>query len=263
VLGIALSGLMVPALLGTNASPTEQQIADSAWLAQLEPPRAYAATLPSDCPGCGPLLTGLASPAAAPAAADLAPASEQVEAWATMVVRDGDTLSELAAWFGITAEEMALANGVSVEDFLVAGSTIAIPIPQSQFLLPPVPVVYVLEPETEPEPDPAPVLVVASVPTIAPAPARPAYTGTSNDVIAAICSLPWPCDTMVRIAMCESGLNPASLNPAGYYGLYQINVAIAGWDDPWTNASYAYNSKYAPAAARGDGLTPWPHCRNY
>jgi hypothetical protein len=81
-------------------------------------------------------------------------------------------------------------------------------------------------------------------------------------VIAAICSLPWPCEQMVRIARCESGLNPRAMNPAGYYGLFQIDTAIAGWDDPATNASYAYYNKYLPAQRNGgDGLSPWPHCR--
>jgi hypothetical protein len=53
------------------------------------------------------------------------------------------------------------------------------------------------------------------------------------------------------------------VNPAGYYGLFQISEQIAGWDDALTNATYAYESKYLPALARGDGLTPWPVCRSY
>jgi hypothetical protein len=66
---------------------------------------------------------------------------------------------------------------------------------------------------------------------------------------------------MVRIAYCESGLNPNSFNPAGYYGLFQINYSFDGWNDPWTNARVAYEQKYLPALARGDALAPWPVCR--
>jgi hypothetical protein len=176
-----------------------------------------------------------------------------------MVLREGDTFSDLAVWFGITAEDIAWANGLSLEDFLIAGDTIAIPIPESQFTAPPAPVIYVAAVEPEPE------AVVAPAPTatVTSTPARTIFTGGRDAVIAAICSLPWPCETMVQIAWCESGLNPAAHNPAGYYGLFQLNVAIASWDDPWVNAQAAYHTKYAPAAAKGDGLTPWPHCRSY
>ncbi len=258
VLGIALSALLVPALLGTSASPTHHnQVADSAWLAQLQPPHAYAASTSSDCTGCGATLAELPSPDAAAAAVESAPIADP-DPWATMVLREGDTLSDLAVWFGISAEDIAAANGATVDDYMMAGDTIAIPIPQSQFSMPPAPVIYV----AEPEPEPAPV-VSAPAPTITPTPSRHVFTGGADAVIAAICSMPWPCDKMVRIAMCESGLNPGSFNPAGYYGLFQLNTAVPGWDDPYVNSQAAYNLKYAPAAAKGDGLSPWPACRNY
>jgi hypothetical protein len=180
-----------------------------------------------------------------------------------MEVREGDTLLDLAVWFGIPAEDIAYANGITLEDYLVIGETISIPIPHSEFVLPPAPVVvYAAEPEPEPEPEPI-VAAPAPQPVVTPTPSRAVFTGSTNDVIAAICSQPWPCDRMVRIASCESGLNPSAFNPAGYYGLFQINVAVAGWNDPWVNAQAAYSLKYAPAAAKGDGLSPWPHCRHY
>jgi hypothetical protein len=95
-------------------------------------------------------------------------------------------------------------------------------------------------------------------------PATPYVPPSSSDVVAAICSFPWPCDQMVRIASCESGLNPGSVNPVGYYGLFQIDHQFPGWDDAYTNASVAYYEKYLPSLARGgDGLSPWPVCRYY
>jgi hypothetical protein len=68
---------------------------------------------------------------------------------------------------------------------------------------------------------------------------------------------------MVRIAACESGLNPASVNPAGYWGLFQISYQFPGWDDPLTNATVAYQQEYLPALAAGNALSPWPVCRSY
>ena len=61
-----------------------------------------------------------------------------------------------------------------------------------------------------------------------------------------------------------ASLNPRAVNPAGYYGLFQIAGEFPGWDDALTNATFAYEHKYLPALARGgDGLSPWPVCRYY
>jgi hypothetical protein len=56
----------------------------------------------------------------------------------------------------------------------------------------------------------------------------------------------------VKIARCESGLNPSAMNPLGYYGLFQLGIshaasfeAVTGrsfatsWSDPHANAQYA------------------------
>jgi hypothetical protein len=66
---------------------------------------------------------------------------------------------------------------------------------------------------------------------------------------------------MIRIAYCESGLNPNAVNGAGYWGLFQIDYMFDGWNDPWTNSRVAYEQKYLPALARGDPYSPWPKCR--
>jgi len=182
-----------------------------------------------------------------------------------MEVRPGDTLIALAAWFDVTPFDIAAASGVAVDDFLQIGQVLSIPVPASAFALPPDPYAVAQLPAAEP---PATAFAPQPQPTPEPPPPTPAPTPyipplPSGDVASIICSLPWPCDQMVRIASCESGLNPRAVNPAGYYGLFQIAGQFPGWDDALTNATYAYEHKYLPALARGDGLTPWPVCRYY
>jgi len=244
---------MVPALFGTAASPTNNQVIDSAWLSQAQPAAVSAAC----CANAVSELPVSTESAVALVQQDTAPLAEYVEPWATMELREGDTFYGLAEWFGIYAEDIAAANGLTLDDFVVIGETIIIPIPVTQFVLPPLPVVYV--PEPDPTAEPVAVAVVTPTPV-----AHTVFSGSSSDVVAAICSLPWPCDRMVRIARCESGLNPNAYSPAGYYGLFQLNYAPAGWNDPWVNAQAAYYGKYLPAlAGGGDGTSPWPVCRYY
>jgi LysM repeat protein len=183
----------------------------------------------------------------------------------TMEVRPGDTLIALAAWFDVTPFDIAAASGVAVDDYLQIGEVLSIPVSVSVFALPPDPNAVAQLPAAEPPAEDT--FVPEPQPTPEPPPPTPVATPyippSSSDVVAIICSLPWPCDQMVRIASCESGLNPHSVNPAGYYGLFQIAGQFAGWDDALTNATFAYENKYLPALAHGDGLTPWPVCRNY
>lgn len=178
----------------------------------------------------------------------------------TMEVRPGDTLVALANWFDVTPFDIAATNGFAVDDYLQIGWVLAIPVPASAFSLPPDPMAVVAAAVDVPEAAAPPAVPQATpVPPTAP----PYIPSSSDEVIAAICALPWPCETMVRIASCESGLNPRAMNPAGYYGLFQISNQIDGWDDPVVNANFAYTYKYLPALAHGDGLSPWPVCKNY
>jgi LysM repeat protein len=188
---------------------------------------------------------------------------EVVYDWPTMEVRPGDTLFGLATWFGVSPWDLAAFNGLDMDGLLFIGQTIWIPISESEFVMPPEQTLFVADVPEDivEEPLLEPAAALAPVPAPTPAPTLPPYTGTQADVVAAICSLPWPCDQMVRIAYCESGLNPNAVNPAGYYGLFQINYTFDGWNDPWVNSRLAYELKYLPALARGDPLTPWPRCR--
>ncbi len=181
-----------------------------------------------------------------------------------MAIRPGDTLIALANWFGLSPFDIAVVNGAAVDDFIVIGQTLVVPLPESQFVMPPVP--DISEPveapvaiTPAPEPEPPPVVVAPPPPPIS-----SGQSWTKEEVIEAICSLPWPCEKMVAIAACESGLRADAVNPIGYYGLFQINHAFDGWDNPWTNAQVAYNEKYLPMLeSSGDGLAPWPLCRYY
>ena len=186
-----------------------------------------------------------------------------------MAIRPGDTLIALANWFGLSPFEIAVMNGAAVDDYLVIGQTLVVPLPESQFVMPPVP--DISEPvdapvavAVAPEPEPEPAVVIVAPPAPPAPPPSSGQSWTKEEVVEAICSLPWPCERMVAIAACESGLRPDALNPAGYYGLFQISHAFDGWDNPWTNAQVAYYEKYLPMLqSSGDGLAPWPLCRYY
>jgi hypothetical protein len=199
------------------------------------------------------------------------PASEQatdIVTWASMEVREGDTLLGLAAWFQVSPFDLAVANDIAVDSYLYTGTTIVIPIPDYEFVAPPAPdIVITLEvPAATPPPQPPTAgIIVAPAPAPPPATAPPSSgSWTKDDAVSAICSLPWDCVRMVAIAGCESGLRANAYNPAGYYGLFQINYAFEGWDNPWINAQVAYETKYLPALQKGgDGTSPWPVCRYY
>lgn len=264
VVGLALIAVLVPFLTGSGQERVPQ-IVSSTWLRSVSTPSeaAYACAGGDECAG-GVVEEVLPTVTPSPAAEQYAdepveldpPADPEPtpipERWATMVVRPGDTLSMLAQWFGVSALSIAAANGAGVEDFIQVGDTLVIPVAESEFVLPPAPV----PPTPPPTATPEPTIAITPTPT-------PFVVSGPQDVIDAICSLPWPCDQMVRIATCESGLNPNAFNPAGYYGLFQINYQFDGWNDPLVNSQVAYETKYLPALAGGDPFIAWPACRHY
>jgi hypothetical protein len=71
--------------------------------------------------------------------------------------------------------------------------------------------------------------------------------------------------TAKAIASCESGWNPNARGTASWdgivdYGLFQLHgIEIM---DAYQNALYAYQHKYLPASARGDGWSPWASSRH-
>lgn len=243
---VTTSAALVPDLLTKSASVnacatfTGNCAPDQSDLQSLLARRAATATAP---PAAGPVITAEPTPTPEPLP--------------TMEIRPGDTLVALANWFGLSPFDIAATNGFAVDDYLQIGWVLAIPVSADAFSMPPDPTAVVA---AAVEDEPAAIPQATPVPPTAP----PYIPPSSDEVIAAICALPWPCEKMVRIASCESGLNPRSLNPAGYYGLFQISNFIDGWDDPVINANFAYQYKYLPALARGgDGLSPWPVCRYY
>lgn len=70
--------------------------------------------------------------------------------------------------------------------------------------------------------------------------------------------LDWP-----ALARCESGGNPRAVNPAGYYGLYQFNVAtwrgVGGSGLPH-HASAGEQTYRAKLLYASRGRSPWPTC---
>jgi len=253
IAGIVLAGVAIPGIAqARQPEPPAHQYRYQ--VATLPPPTLLSA--PRCASACARAIARTEASAVSEAEAAAPVPTATPEPWPTIEVRPGDTLSDLAAWFGLTLDELAAANGIYDVSQIGIGDVLAIPISSSQFLLPPEPVLVPIETPTPAavvlEPEPAP-------------PAQPSFVSApaagAEEAIAAICALPWPCEQMVSIARCESGLRPWAYNSRGYYGLFQINFAFEGWDNPWTNARVAYETKYVPAAAKGDPYSPWPVCR--
>lgn len=85
-----------------------------------------------------------------------------------------------------------------------------------------------------------------------------ATTRASRGDSRSVASLNW-----AALARCESSGNPRATNPAGYYGLYQFDVAtwrsVGGHGNP-AQASAAEQTQRAQILYLRRGASPWPHC---
>lgn len=72
-----------------------------------------------------------------------------------------------------------------------------------------------------------------------------------------------PGSTLGAIAACESGGDPGAVNPAGYYGKYQFDIAtwqsVGGSGNP-AQASEAEQDHRAGLLYSRAGSSPWPVC---
>ena len=93
-----------------------------------------------------------------------------------------------------------------------------------------------------------------------PSPDPIAATSTTGIIAAAATEFGLDPGYLLSVATCESGLNPAAYNAAGYHGLFQF--------DQTTWAAYGYGSIYDPTAqartaarliAAGQS-SRWPNC---
>jgi len=71
----------------------------------------------------------------------------------------------------------------------------------------------------------------------------PQETPFPIDILAAICSLPWPCQEALQVAACESGLDPHAVGEEGEQGIFQVMPRFWGPvpADPLGQALQAYH----------------------
>lgn len=74
---------------------------------------------------------------------------------------------------------------------------------------------------------------------------------TIDRVLAAIRSHPWPADRMIRIASCESGLDPYARN-GSHVGIFQISGATPGLIESHVDLAFSIWQRR--------GFEPW-ECR--
>ena len=109
------------------------------------------------------------------------------------------------------------------------------------------PVTRVVSYGTKAKPKPAP------KPAPAPRPAAPQRSSTGD-----VDSLNWG-----ALAQCESGGNPRSASPYGYYGLYQFSMgtwqSVGGSGKP-SDAASSEQTYRAKLLYQREGASPWPEC---
>jgi soluble lytic murein transglycosylase-like protein len=128
------------------------------------------------------------------------------------LVQPGDTFSSLAARAGVTAEQVAGVNGMALDQFLLAGTTIKLP-PASA------PVQSQSSAPTEASPPP----------TTQPAPVASGGTVTSSQISQVAAQNGVPGSLAAAIAWQESGFNNAMVSSANARGVMQVMPGTWDW----------------------------------
>lgn len=81
--------------------------------------------------------------------------------------------------------------------------------------------------------------------------ATPAETGVRARVRVAVCATFKPCGPALRVAYCESRLDPLARGRAGERGLFQIHPVHFGWLDEARLYEPLYNARIAYRLSRG------------
>ncbi len=89
-------------------------------------PSAVSTPAPGQPPAGSPSPTGAPATSPAPSATET-PQPTQPPPAAEYTVREGDTWYSIAAEFGVDANDLAAANGRTLDDFVVIGETLVIP----------------------------------------------------------------------------------------------------------------------------------------
>ena len=146
------------------------------------------------------------------AALGVAPAQAPVETGAPpalggYVVQPGDTLSAIASRAGVATEQVAAANGLSVDGVLVAGTHLKLPSGASS---------------AAPAPQPA-----SAIPAASPAPSPERVTSSQIAEVAASHGV--PASLASAIAWQESGFNNSMVSSANARGVMQVIPGTWQW----------------------------------
>ncbi len=186
-----------------------------------------------------------AAPAPAPAPANPAPSSGRY------TIVKGDTISSIAARFGVSTQSVLSANGLGWSSIIYPGQTLAIPgaAPAAA------PVTPAPTPAPAPSPEPAPAPAPAPEPapiTPAPAPVQTSYVIKSGDTVTSIASR---FGVTIQAILNANGLNLSSIIYAGRT-LIIPGVAPAGAGSSVTplTAEMAQNARVILEVGRSLGV---------